>query len=71
MNHDANHGEAKRPRVKLVGRDGNAFAVLGACRRAARAAGWSDADWAAFHGEATSGDYDRLLVTVMNHFEVE
>ena len=60
-----------RPRVQLVGRDGNAFAVLGACMRAARAAGWSEDDLAGFHAEATSGDYNHLLATAMKFFDVE
>jgi hypothetical protein len=60
-----------KPRVKLVGGDGNAYAILGACRRAARAAGWSDDDWARFHAEATSGSYGHLLATVMQYFDVE
>lgn len=59
----------ERPRVRLVGEDGNAFAILGRCRRAARRAGWSEEQWEAFREEATSGDYDHLLGTVMEHFE--
>jgi hypothetical protein len=59
------------PTVELIGHDGNAFAVLGRCRRAARAAGWSDEQWARFEGEACSGDYDHLLATVILNFEVE
>lgn len=68
---DANDRPLPRPRVKLVGRDGNAFAILGECRHAARAAGWSDDDWGSFHADATSGDYDHLLAHVMQYFEVE
>lgn len=60
----------KRPKVTLVGTDGNAYAVLGKCRRAARDAGWSQEqiDW--FTGEATSGDYNKLLATCMRWFDV-
>ena len=68
---DAADREHSRPRVKLIARDGNAFFILGACRRAARAAGWSDDDWGSFHAEATDGNYDHLLATVMKHFDVE
>ena len=60
-----------RPRVKLLGQDGNAFFILGQCRSAARAAGWIDDDWGRFHAEATNGDYNHLLVTVIRHFEIE
>jgi len=62
---------ADRPTVALIGADGNAFAVLGACQRAARRAGWTPDQIAAFRDLATSGDYDHLLGTVMSHFDVE
>lgn len=51
--------------VELSGTDGNAFAVLGADRKALRRSGASEADLAAFHAEATAGDYDQLLATTM------
>jgi hypothetical protein len=57
--------------VHVVLGDGNAFAILGACRRAARRAGWSDDEWSAFQDEATRDDYDHLLLTVMGRFDVE
>ena len=60
-----------RPPVKLTGTDGNAFAVLGVCRRAALEAGWSDDEIAKFMTEAMSGDYDFLIGTAMKHFDVE
>ncbi len=50
--------------VRLTGGDGNAFAVLGAVRRALREAGHAD-EAAAFVAEATSGDYHHLLRTCM------
>ncbi len=59
-----------RPTVHLIGRDGNAFAILGACQRAARGAGWSEERWEAFRAQATAGDYDHLLAVTMEHFEV-
>lgn len=50
--------------VKLVGNDGNAFAILGSVSRALKAAGHGDAV-KAYMDEAMSGDYDNLLrVTV-------
>ena len=51
--------------VKLVGNDGNAFAILGRVMRAMRKADIGDAEVKAFQGEATSGDYDNLLATCM------
>ena len=55
-------------RVKLAGRDGNAFAILGLCAEAARKAKVPPEEIKAFHAEATSGDYDHLLRTCMRWF---
>ena len=51
--------------VELAGQDGNAFSILGRVTKAMRSAGLSDEEIAQFHNEATSGDYDNLLVTVV------
>lgn len=59
-----------KPMVKLVGTDGNAFAVMGACRRAAKDAGWTDDEWKAVQNEMMAGDYDHLLQTAINNFDV-
>ena len=67
----SNEDDARKPRVQLLGRDGNAFAILGACRRAARAAGWTEQRWNAVQQEMTAGTYDDLLAAAMKHFEVE
>ena len=56
--------------VTLTGRDGNAFAILGRCRAAARDSGLSDEEIAAFMDEAMAGDYDQLLQTAMRWFEI-
>lgn len=56
--------------VTLTGQDGNAFAVLGRCREAARDAGLSEDDIANFMAEAMAGDYDHLLQTAMRWFEI-
>jgi len=60
----------KRPRLKLTGTDGNAFSIIGNAQRAARAAGWSEEQIAAFRKLATSGNYDNVLCTCMDFFEV-
>lgn len=57
--------------VKLIGEDGNAFAVLGRVKQALRKAGVSKAERDEFIAEATSGDYNHLLATVMNWVDVE
>lgn len=61
----------ERPTVRLVGENGNAFAVLAACKNAARKAGWSKERIDEVLKEMTSGDYDHLLGKAMEHFDVE
>jgi len=57
--------------IRLIGEDGNAFAILGLANRAMRKAGLPADERAAFQAEATKGDYDHLLATVMNWFTVK
>lgn len=56
--------------VKLIGENGNAFAILGLVRRGILR---SDRPELAdeFIMEATSGDYDHLLATCMRYVTVE
>ena len=56
--------------VPLVGADGNAFAIIGLVRRALRQAGYGEDFVKAFMDEATGGDYNHLLKTVMDVVEV-
>lgn len=60
----------KFPEVKmqLVGVNGNAYAIMGRARTAAKRAGVSQEDINAYTKEATSGNYDNLLVTTMSWF---
>lgn len=51
--------------VRLVGGDGNAWAIMGAVARALRKAGVSDEEIAEYEKESMSGDYDHLLATAM------
>lgn len=62
-----NAGLIRHPqvKVKLVGEDGNAFAILGRVTRAMQKAGISKAERAAYMTEATAGDYAHLLATTM------
>lgn len=55
--------------VPLLGEDGNAFAIIGRALKAMRKAKLPEEEMSAFRDEATSGDYDHLLRTVMNWFE--
>jgi hypothetical protein len=56
--------------VELIGRDGNAFAILGTVIRELKRAGVSREEIDAFQAKATSGDYNNLLATVMETVEV-
>lgn len=60
----------EKPTVTLSGRDGNAFAILGACSKAARKAGWPKEQSDAVLKDMTSGDYDHLLMVAMREFDV-
>ncbi len=60
----------KKPKLKLVGSDGNAFVIVGKAKKAARRVGWSKAEIEGMMQEARSGDYDHLLQIMMKHFEV-
>ena len=57
--------------LRLIGSDGNVFAILGKAQQAARKAGWSKERLDAFMKEATSGNYDNVLQLCMENFEVE
>lgn len=57
--------------VDLTRIDGNAFAILGAVQRALRKAGATKEQQDEFMREATSGDYDNLLQTVMRWVETD
>jgi hypothetical protein len=52
-------------KVKLVGQDGNAFAIIGRVSKALRGVGVPATETRAFQQEATSGDYDHMLRTCM------
>ena len=70
MEEDRDANTSDKPTLKLIGTDGNAFALLGKAKRAANNAGWSEAKWKEVQNEAMSGDYDHLLQTLITHFEV-
>ena len=57
--------------VELSGKDGNAFAILGACTSTARRNGIDREKINDFLAEAKSGDYDHLLQTCMKYFDVQ
>lgn len=57
--------------VKLIGHDGNAFAILGRCQSEARKAKVPQAEISAFLKQATSGNYDNLLRTCCEWFDCQ
>jgi len=52
--------------VQLTGNDGNAFAIMGAVRKALRRAGVSAEEIAEYVKQSTAGDYDNLLRVAMS-----
>lgn len=60
----------KLAKVKLIGNDGNAFAIMGACMREGRKAGYTKEQLDQYQKESMSGDYDNLLCTAMKWFDV-
>lgn len=57
--------------VKLTGRNGNAFAILGAVVSAMKQAKLPIEDIDAYTKEATNGDYNHLLRVTKNTVHVE
>lgn len=62
---------SKKPVLKIIGTDGNAFAILAKTRKAAQKAGWDHLKIDAFMAEAKAGDYNELLRVCSNYFEVK
>ena len=60
----------EKPKLQLVGQDGNVFNVLGQAIRSAKKAGWTKEKIDKFTAEATAGDYNHALKTCMDYFEV-
>ena len=58
-------------KVKLVGEDGNAFAIMGRVLKAMRRGGVSKEVMDQYKKEATSGDYDHLLCVTMEYVDEE
>jgi len=58
-------------KVKLIGQDGNAFAILGAVRTALQRGKVPKEEIDLFLKEAMSGDYNHLLCTCTDWVEVE
>jgi len=59
-----------KPELKLTGQDGNAFFIIGKAIREAKRAGWSKEKIKEFQNKAMSGDYNNVVTTCMNYFDV-
>jgi hypothetical protein len=64
-------GPLTKPTVKLVGEDGNAFSIMGRVKKALRRAGADKEYIDKYLSEATSGDYDHLLVVSFGYVDVD
>ena len=53
--------------LDLAGVDGNAFSIMGAFSKQARREGWSKEAIDKVIEEATAGDYDHLLQTIISY----
>lgn len=64
-------GPEKRPVVKLLGSDGNAFYILAKVKEGLKKAGADQEYIKKYFDEATLGDYDNLLVVSMKYADIE
>lgn len=60
-----------KPTVKLLGKDGNAFMIMGIVTKALRRAGASSKHIEKYKKEAMSGDYNNLLQITMTYVDVK
>lgn len=57
----------KKVKLDLGSIDGNAFSLLGHFRRQAKREGWSDEEIEKVLNEAKAGDYNHLIVVLLDH----
>jgi len=53
-------------KVQLIGKDGNAFMIMGAVSKELKRAGVSKEEIEQYREQSMSGDYDNLLRTAMD-----
>lgn len=63
-------GPIEKPTVKLLGEDGNAFAIIGKVQEALHKAGADEEYIKLYNREAMSGDYSNLLMVTMDYVNV-
>ncbi len=64
-------GPLNKATVELIGEDGNAFSIMAHVKQSLRRAGADKEYIDKYLKEATSGDYDHLLVVSMEYVDVE
>jgi hypothetical protein len=62
---------AFKPVVKLIGHDNHPFYIISKVKQALKKAGADQEYIKKYIDEATSGNYDHLLVVTMNYVDVE
>ena len=60
-----------KPKVKMIGQDGNAFSIMGNIQRALKRSGADKEYIDKYIKEATSGDYNHLLTVSMKYVNIE
>ena len=60
-----------KTKLKLTGVDGNAFSIMGKAQSAAKKDKWTEEKIKEYLDKAMSGDYNNLLKTTMEYFEVD
>lgn len=60
---------AEKVQFDIANSDGNAFALIGGWKRAARREGWSEDEIETVIADAMSGDYDHLVQTIIGYSE--
>ena len=60
-----------KPKVKLIGKDGNAFAIMGEVRKALKRAGFTKEVIDEYTNKAMSGDYNNLLAVTMEYVDIK
>jgi len=61
----------EKPKVKLVGINGNAFCIMGAVTRALKKAGASKDQIDKYREEAMGGSYENLLNVTAQYVDIE
>jgi len=59
-----------KPEVNLIGKDGNAFAIIGEVTKVMMEHGYDKKDVNEYLNEAMGGDYDHLIKTTMEYCDI-